>query len=650
MISSVLLGAMLALPWVACLALRRPGTDSSRRGRRSALFTSGLISLGCLALVFLQEDATLSMGSPSAGAASASTMMELAWTTDRFSLVMVAATMVLLAAATVLLPDDATAAWMLLLMMIGGVLQLWWLQHVWGIVGVTVVISFLALVLPTAGDSPGSAGLARSLWLSITVGDLALIVAIIAGIGGLGEGITRQFNDPDIVREFAAMRPATAMFVGFWWWIGILGRTGQFPLCVALDRVRTYPPLAWVAAVGLGVFTVGWRWCDLGQAWWAASPSVFNLIVSGALASALLCGWFAIGTADFRVRVAYLTAAQIGLALGPLCTGTDVDRTWASAVVMGTVGLAVWCWCMVTAPEGPLERGEEATTGPAWARIMTGGEASTVVWQWSMASRPAAAPVLPTIAPAARSFAPAIVLIWCGLSIAAGSWWWSEEPLTSIVKTSPLSERTGDAVENLAPMRPNGSIPVSAMAVACISAAICIGMRSLLREPGTAQKSVPVWMASATLAMAPVTIIVLFAHPTSHLVAIGAQFSPALACLALAALIIGWVWAGWPIEQQQKTGQSFAVIQRLGEHRLSIPGLLHFGANFPLRGLAQMFRFLDWSVLEVACWGRLRAFPDSARRFHHELWEAGNGSYALVLWVSGTALITTIVWLAHTAR
>ncbi len=96
--------------------------------------------------------------------------------------------------------------------------------------------------------------------------------------------------------------------------------------------------------------------------------------------------------------------------------------------------------------------------------------------------------------------------------------------------------------------------------------------------------------------------------------------------------------------------QSLAVLQKLGEQRLLIPGLLHFGANFPLRGLAQMFRFLDWSVLEVACWSRLRRLPDTARLFTHELRDAGNGSYALVVWISGTALVTTIVWLAHTAR
>lgn len=157
-------------------------------------------------------------------------------------------------------------------------------------------------------------------------------------------------------------------------------------------------------------------------------------------------------------------------------------------------------------------------------------------------------------------------------------------------------------------------------------------------------------MASVALVLAPTAIIVLLARPGGDLVAMAAQCSPALACLALAALITGWVWAGWPIEQQQKFAQSFAVIQRLGEQRLMIPGLLHFGANFPLRGLAQMFRFLDWSVLEVACWGQLRTLPETARRFTHELREAGHGSYALVLWISGTALITTIIWLAQTAQ
>lgn len=648
--ANVLLGVLLALPWLACLTLAGAGAGSSPRGRQTVLFTTVLIGVGCLFLLIRHEEPTLAFGPALTHVTPAATLSEVAWSANRFSLVMVAATMLLLAAATVLLPDDAPAVWMVTLLVLGGVLQIWWLQHVWWIAGATILVSFLALLLPTAGDSPHTAGPARSLWLTVTVGDLALIVAIIAGIGGIGHGTVGRFDDAETVREFAAMRPATAMFVGFWWWIGILGRAGQFPLCVMFDRVRTYRPLAWVTVVGVSVFAIGWRWCDLGHAWWAATPSVFNLIISGALASALLCAWFAACTTDFRVRVAYLTAAQISLGLGPLCTGEADERVWASAVVMGTIGLAVWCWCVVTSPADSTERPDDTAAAPAWARVMTGGEVSTVAWQWSLSSPSVTSSVLPTIAPSARTMAPVMALLWCGLAIAAGSWWWSDEPLQMIADSTSSADEAGSALENIAPQRPNGSIPISALAVGLISSSVCAGLRSLLRASGASVHSLPVWVASLTLASLPAWVLVLLSHPTGLWTTLSSHTSPALACLALAALVTGWVWAGWPIEQQRKAAEPFNLIRQLGAQRLLIPGLLQFGANFPLRGLAQMFRFLDWSVLEIACWGRLRNFPETARGFTQELRDAGNGSYTLVLWVSGTALVTTVVWLAHIAR
>ncbi len=658
MIADILLITMLALPWLACFGLIVSGSRNPQSGRRLVMLTAALLSLGCLTLVILQLEPNVALGSTADEVDRSATMSTLAWSTDRFSLVMVAVTMLILAAAAVLLPDDSSAAWMLTLMILGGVLHLWWLQHVWWIAGAGVLMSFFLLVLPTAGESPGMAGPARSLWLTTSVGDLVLILAIIAGIGGLGDGAALLFCDSKTVGEFAAMRPATGMFVAFWWWIGILGRCGQFPLCVTFDAVRPYRPLAWVIGVAVGVFAVGWRWCDLGHAWWAASPSVFNLVVSGALASSFLCAWFALCTADFRVRVAYLTAAHVSLALGPLCTGSEIDRVWASAVVMGTLGLAVWCWCVVTAPLETGTQGEHSP-GPAWAKIMTGGETSTVVWQWSMMSRPTPTPILPTIAPWARSQTGIAVLLWCGLSLAAGSWWWGEDLFAEVVPkaAAPASpERTGDVIDDAVPLRPNGSIPVSALAVALIAASVCAGMRTLVRQSGqehsseTQEHSVWAILAFTALAAAPTAIIVSFARPSSSVAAIGTQLSPALACLALAALVSGWVWAGWPLEQQQRVAASFGVLQRFGQRRLLVPGLLQFGANFPLRGLAQMFRFLDWSLLEITCWGGLRRLPEVLRRFIDDLRQAGNESYALVVWVSGTALVTTIIWLAQTPR
>lgn len=654
--ANILLITILALPWLACFGLIVSGSRNPQWGRWLVMFTAALLSLGCLTLVILQLEPTVALGSAADEVERSATMTPLAWSTDRFALVMVAVTMLILAAAAVLLPDDSSAAWMLTLMIVGGVLHLWWLQHVWWIAGAGVLISFLVLVLPTAGQLPGMAGPARSLWLTTSVGDLVLILAMIAGLGGLGDGNALLFCDSRTVGEFAAMRPATGMFVAFWWWIGILGRCGQFPLCVTFDGVRQYRPLAWVIGVAVGVFTVGWRWCDLGHAWWAASPSVLNLVVSGALASSFLCAWFALCTADFRVRVAYLTAAHVSLALGPLCTGNEIDRVWASAVVMGTLGLAVWCWCVVTAPSETDTQGENAL-GPAWAKIMTGGGTSTVVWQWSMTSQPTPRPVLPTIAPWARSQAGIAVLLWCGLSIAAGSWWWGEDLSAETVPkaaTSASPERTGDVIDDAVPLRPNGSIPVSALVVALIAASVCTGMRGLLRQSGreysseAREHSAGTKLAFAALGAAPTAIIVGFAQTSHCVAAIGTQLSPALACLALAALITGWVWAGWPIEQQQRVAASFAVLQRFGERRLLVPGLLQFGTNFPLRGLAQMFRFLDWSVLEITCWGGLRTLPEALRRFIDDLRQAGHGSYALVVWVSGTAIITTIIWLAQT--
>ncbi len=647
-----LFAALLLLPWLATgLLLWR--SDDQFRYRRSVMITIAvLIAAGSMGLAWMDTGPSMAFGAPPDLTESATMADRWAWSADRFSLVIVAALMIMLAAVAVLLPDESPTAWLLTVMISGALLPLWWSQSVWAIAGVSVGLSLLTLILP-AVISPVATPAVRTLWLTTTVGDCALVMAIVAGVGGLGTAAAASYGDPHTVREFATMRTATGMFVALWSWLGVLCRAGQFPWCVNFDAVRSFRPTAWVLAVGVGVFAVGHRWCDLYRGWWAASPPMTNLILSAAVVSALLCAWFAICTPDLRVRIAYLTTAHFSLALGPLTTGADVDRVWAAAVMLGSLSAALWFWCVLQTPLNSNDDRHRDST-PGWAQILTGGSAANVTWTFSFRSQPTPPPVLPVIPPSARGMSAVMVLVWCALSIAAGSWWWSDEPvLEKLPATSVLepSNAASDTMTELTHTRPKGRVPVSTIAVMIVAAAMATGTRAADRRASSDhQTGETSLLAGIVLGFVPVGLIVLLARADLTVVPIVTACSPALGCLVLAAMVTGWVCAGWPEPQREKLTSSLAVVRHIGEGRLLIPGLLRFGANFPLRGLAQLFRFLDWSVVERGCWAQLRQLPETLRRYRDELRPAGQGSDSLIVLMSGAALVATIVWLAQTSR
>jgi hypothetical protein len=643
--------ALIVLPWCAAGLLLWRNDDRFQHRRATVVLVTALVMVGCLGLAMTDATPQIAFGATSDSTETATMGSRWSWSADRFSLAMVAALMSIIAAASALLPDESPSVWLLTLLIAALVPMWWWSQSVWGLAGISVITSFLMLILPAMTALAGTLGAAQTLWLSTALGDVALVIAIVAGCAGLGDGAAAHYGDPTAMSEFATMRPATAMFVAFWGWLGVLPRAGQLPFSVNFDSMRPYPSRAWMLSVGLGVFALGHRWCDLHRGWWSASPPMTNLILSAALASALLCAWFALCTADLRVRVAYLVAAMFSLTLGPLTSGDDIERVWAAATIIGSLSLAIWLWCVTITPRRPATT--EPENAPAWIRILTSGEMQGA--PRSVATNPrTVAPICPSILPTSpRGIACLVVVLWCGLCIGVGSWWWEDEPIASATMVTSAVEGADTELAMAAEpvrTRPNGRRPVSTAAVMLIAVAMSAGVRSAFPPSAREESASSPFVPGVILCCAPVGLIVTLAHSEPVLLAIGRRCSPALACLVFAAMVFGGLFAGWPQEHRDKLNAALTIVRRMGEQRLFAPELLRFAANFPLRGLAQLFRFLDWSVVENGSWANLRRLPESLRRFHDEVRLAGNGSDALVLLVSGVALLTTIVWLAHTAH
>ncbi|HET6422976.1 MAG TPA: hypothetical protein VFG20_04790 [Planctomycetaceae bacterium] len=643
----VLFALLIILPWCAAgLLLVSNGQRPSFR-RSVVVITTLLMAAGCLGLAVMDATPTLAFSQATDATESLLPGDRLAWSADRFSLVMVAALMVIISTTTILLNEESSSSALLTMLVAAVVPFWWWSETVWGLAGITVIAAFVSFVLPMMIAPSGTWLGARTQWLSQTLCDVVLVMAIVAGCAGLGDATIAVYGDPARGHEFATMRPATAMFVALWSWLGVLIRTGQFPLCVNFDTQYRFPAGAWVLSTGLGVFALGHRWSDLHRGWWSASPPMTNLILSAALVSALLCAWFALFTPDLRVRVAYLSAAQFSLALGPLTTGEDLERVWAAAIMLGSLSLATWFWS-VTRTSVAAATHTEPDPAPPWLDILTGSDphrATTPAAVPSPSSTPGSASLT-----APRGLAMLFVLLGCGLGISAGSWWWEDEPTITVEAPPALADTatsSADLTPETVPTRPFGRLPVSTVTVMLIAAAFAAGVRSALPQPIVEGMATAQTAAGIVLCCAPVGLIVSLACSEQLLLQILGRTSPALACLVFAAMVTGWIIAGWPVEQRERFGAAFAAIRQLGEQRLSVPDLLRFGVNFPLRGLAQLIRFLNTSVIETSGGATLRRLPEILREFHHEIRSAGDGSDALVLLLSGVAVLTTLVWLAQ---
>lgn len=630
---------LMAIPWCGAGWWLLRG-NPARSPRPLLLLVMLLVAGGCLGLAHLELPATVNLQPALDPAETVSIGNRLSWTADRFSLVMVAALMVMTASSALLSPQETPSTSLLLMILIALLPLWWWTESVWALAGLSVLTAWVTLLF-TAERAPRSLVAGRTVWLLTATGDLLLVMALVAGAAGLGRATVTAFGDPIGVEDFAAMRPATAMFVAFWSWLAVWLRAFQFPWCVSLDRVAVLPRRGWVCVVGLGVFAVAHRWADLHRGWWAAAPSITNLILSAALASALFCAWFAWSSRDLRVRVAYLTAAQFSLVLGPLTSGGELDRVWAAAVLLGTLSLAMWLWSVIVATAAIEPAVTEAR--PAWVQLLA-EKRLTVATPVSHVDMRTEIPA------AARGGARLLAILWCGLTISAGSWWWEAEPIVEAVASTDASEDTALTLDTTAApvqVRPQGRELVSAAAVVLMAMAVINGVWS------TASASQDVGITSLThsvsivLCCLPSVLVVLLAHPDGPLWKLTSRWSPGLAGIGMAAMVIGGFSTRWATPTDGERGGVLTVLQQMGQNRLSIPALLQVAIDFPLSGLAQLFRFLNTAIVETCCESTWRQLPDALRTFHAELRPANKHAEAFVLFLSGVALVTTLVWLAQ---
>jgi len=115
---------------------------------------------------------------------------------------------------------------------------------------------------------------------------------------------------------------------------------------------------------------------------------------------------------------------------------------------------------------------------------------------------------------------------------------------------------------------------------------------------------------------------------------------------AALGIVAGLAWRSCPAGWQQKLGVVLNSLVRIGRQRFSVPKMILYGVNLPVRGAAQLCRFLDWFVIDAWLLGTLRRLQRPSG-VEAELQTAGAEFYALALGLTAAAITLTVMWLAQ---
>jgi hypothetical protein len=165
-------------------------------------------------------------------------------------------------------------------------------------------------------------------------------------------------------------------------------------------------------------------------------------------------------------------------------------------------------------------------------------------------------------------------------------------------------------------------------------------------DAGVGRLSARALWGSAWLVVAPCSIA--FAAVETGQGLMSAVESPsALAgwSVVVCGMLAGVLWHRCPLLLRTRCRAAWDPLLSVGRQRFLMPMLFNSGVNLPIRGVAQLCRFLEWFVIDAWLLGTLRRLqrPSSAA---DELQAAGAGFYALALGLTAAALTLTIMWLA----
>jgi hypothetical protein len=484
----------------------------------------------------------------------------------------------------------------------------WLSVEVWSTLAAIVVMTYLFWVLATITATDDAAlSAARSLWTMHSVGDAALVIAAVSAAALLRSEAVVPFVDLERVRTLAAVDSGWVASVALLWWAGSWGRSGQLPLLVQADAWGRLSSGA-LATGAILVAAAGWRLIDLGTAWWTMSA---ELVIAWGLLSGLLSAWFALTTRDLRTRIGWLVLTNSSLAIGPWLTGDVGFRAIATVQLIAVWSAAGWLWLTLQATGTEAEasgvtiqiNGRTTTFGTVstWAVpraqrgglllaiLMLAGAAPLTVGWWAMLP---GTPLPPYVPPAwsTLTVCVALALNACAAASAGQTWW--RTPLSAATSRPP-------AIDLLALLLP-------------------LGLTATIAR--TAWMSMPAedWLAIP------------------------------FAAAGLIGVALGWHGASWSPETHARLALACGPLDRLGRFRLGLPVLLRVGANWSVRGIAQLVRATDWWWREVGT----RGWPEWSR----QLLEATTAPLTkgpqavpwLALWLGVVAVLAVVVWFAQT--
>lgn len=530
----------------------------------------------------------------------------------------------------------------------------WLVDTVWLAVilqGALLALGFLLIAAQPAGSVGG--GAARTLWLTVCCADVALLLV---ALGWSLESGAASFSDAGsaaAVSQVASRTSAAVSALGTLLWLGTLGRTLQFPFGLACDHARQPHGLTMGAVTTLPLGAVGWRWLAAGQVWFGASPQAGDLVSAGSALGGLAAAWFALCSDDPRTRVAWLATVPWSFAASAMLENGSAGH-WTSLMIAIT-GLLASAWLYGLWESDEVESATDTPTPGAspmfFFRSVGGGQ--VVSGQFSgkleqvfqlFTGGPGTAST--TGAVTARGGRLAVLVGCVGLLLAPAMLGQVGDRSDSVVVTmsSPDSaENDGAPARTGGRPRWPGWARSAALGLAALAATLLISETQTSSETrfpaGLVAGGGVVLFSPWIMFGAPP-----FADVRTQLIADSRPL--ATACAAVAVGVLAGVW------ESRRSGAAprrrwIEPWSRLGKRRLYLRQICFFGLNLPIRGLAQVTRFLDWFLWDAIVARTLGRLPRWGSDAEIDLHRSEPGFYALSFCLAATAVAFTLMWLGQ---
>jgi len=217
--------------------------------------------------------------------------------------------------------DETHAAWIHALC--GAAAVVWCTANAWWLL--TADGALLALSAGLIGSrKPSHGNSLRSQWLAGLWADAVLGLAILSAAGSLRSLSVTELSAAARIAELDMASPGMIALIGLLWGIAICGRLFQFPFGSVRDLAGTASAPVNAMVWGLAMLPVATRWMLAGRAWWSAVDALTDLADGWSTIAALAAVCFALGSADVRIRIAWLLGAQTAWAVQPLVAGDPV--------------------------------------------------------------------------------------------------------------------------------------------------------------------------------------------------------------------------------------------------------------------------------------------------------------------------------------